>query len=148
MLKLQCCNKIFCNIWQKYCDNISIAMNDWKYFWHVSAIFCAMWGPFTSTFKLHVIAMIIIITPCDSEWWRTTLKKLMSKLVQLRVYTIRIHAVQEWEEVSSTFQTGHVKGWREEEDTFMGSGVNKMLDGTWVTMRLEIRRKISDAPVC
>ena len=23
--------------------NISIAMEDWKYFWHVSAIFCAMW---------------------------------------------------------------------------------------------------------
>ena len=38
-----CCSEIFCNIWQKYCDNIAITMKDWKYFWHVSAIFCPMW---------------------------------------------------------------------------------------------------------
>ena len=29
---LICCSEIFCNIWQKYCGNISIAMKDWKYF--------------------------------------------------------------------------------------------------------------------
>ena len=35
---------MFFNIWQKCCDNISFAMKDWKYFWYISAIFCAMWA--------------------------------------------------------------------------------------------------------
>ena len=35
------------NNWRKCCGNISIAMKDWNYFWHVSAIFCAMWVPLT-----------------------------------------------------------------------------------------------------
>ena len=42
-LKLYRCNEIFWNNWDKFCDNISIAIKDWKYFWHISAIFCAMW---------------------------------------------------------------------------------------------------------
>ena len=33
----------FWNNWQKCCGNISIAMKDWKDFWNVSVIFCAMW---------------------------------------------------------------------------------------------------------
>ena len=40
---------MFCNIWRKCWDNISIAMKDWKYFWYVSAIFCAMWDTHTRT---------------------------------------------------------------------------------------------------
>ena len=37
MLKLSCCSGVFCNIWQKYYENIWIAIKNWKYFWHVSA---------------------------------------------------------------------------------------------------------------
>ena len=37
--------KYFAIFDKKCCDNISIAMKDWKYFWHGSARSCAMWGP-------------------------------------------------------------------------------------------------------
>ena len=64
------CNKIFCNVWKKCCDDISIAMKYWKYFWHVSAIFCAIWGGMKKFF-------IYIILP-DMNYWKRDFERFRS----------------------------------------------------------------------
>ena len=74
-LELWFCDKIFCNIWRKCCDNISIAMKYWKYFWYVSLIFCAMWVIYIH--KIHCV-----LNSTDLQWNK---KK-----------SLRVHACKVW----------------------------------------------------
>ena len=39
-------------------NNISIAIKDLKYFWHVSAIFCAMWVQLNAFYDIFVKNML------------------------------------------------------------------------------------------
>ena len=50
----------FCNIWQKCWDNISVAMKDWKYSWHVFAIICAMWAGIRRYKNFHTSVSVCI----------------------------------------------------------------------------------------
>ena len=50
--------KYFCNIRQKRCDNISIAMKYRKYSWHLSVIFCAMWDLYKKSKKPSIRAYL------------------------------------------------------------------------------------------
>ena len=78
-------HKIFICL-QKYCDseifcNISIAMKDWKYFWHVSAIFCAMWGE-RKLFEHQVLGHTSILqgNHFDNRTWRVSSRSARSHL--------------------------------------------------------------------